>query len=89
MSENHNYLFKIAKHEHEFQQIHRLNYQTFVKEIPQHRQNQEEMLIDPYNSENTYIICLKDNQVVGMIAVRDKRPFSLGQLPTTLKGRGL
>ncbi len=68
---------KIATEQHEFQQIHRLNYETFVKEIPQHEQNELEILIDPYNSENTYIICLKENQVVGMVAVRDKRPFSI------------
>lgn len=77
MSENHEYIFKIATHPNEFQQIHQLNYQTFVKEIPQHHENEQEMLIDPYNDENTYIICLKETQVVGMLAVRDKRPFSL------------
>lgn len=77
MSENHEYLFKIATHPHELQQIHQLNYQTFVKEIPQHHENEQEMLIDPFNDENTYIICLKETQVIGMIAVRDKRPFSL------------
>lgn len=77
MSENHDYLFKIADCHHEFQQIHYLNYQTFVKEIPQHQQNEQEMLIDPYNNENTYIICLKETNVIGMIAVRDVRPFSL------------
>jgi aspartate aminotransferase-like enzyme len=77
MSENHDYLFKIATHHHEFQQIHELNYQTFVKEIPQHHQNEEEMLIDHFNDENTYIICVKENRVVGMLAVRDQRPFSL------------
>lgn len=77
MSENHEYLFKIATHPQELQQIHQLNYQTFVKEIPQHHENEQEMLIDPFNDENTYIICLKETQVIGMIAVRDKRPFSL------------
>ncbi|WP_147532578.1 aminotransferase class V-fold PLP-dependent enzyme [Bacillus marasmi] len=77
MSENHDYIFKIANHPQEFQQIHQLNYQTFVKEIPQHHENEQEMLIDPYNDENTYIICIKETQVIGMIAIRDKRPFSL------------
>ncbi|MGJ7920472.1 aminotransferase class V-fold PLP-dependent enzyme [Neobacillus sp. LXY-4] len=77
MSENHDYLFKIAAQPHEFQQIHRLNYQTFVNEIPQHEQNEQGILVDPYHNENTYIICLKETQVVGMIAIRDVRPFSL------------
>lgn len=77
MNENHEYLFKIAVHQHELQQIHQLNYQTFVKEIPQHQQNKEESLVDPFNEENTYIICVKDDRVVGMLAIRDQRPFSL------------
>jgi aspartate aminotransferase-like enzyme/N-acyl-L-homoserine lactone synthetase len=71
------YLFRIAKHEHEFVQIHRLNYQTFVEEIPQHEKNENGILIDPFHKENTYLICLKNNEVIGMIAVRDQRPFSL------------
>ena len=71
------YHYKIAKHEHEFTQIHRLNYQTFVQEIPQHNKNEDEILIDPFHNENTYLICLKNDELVGMIAVRDQRPFSL------------
>jgi aspartate aminotransferase-like enzyme len=84
-------MFKIAKHEQEFAQIHRLNYQTFVEEIPQHAKNENGILIDTFHEENTYLICLKNNEVIGMIAVRDKRPFSLDkkigkveeQLPVT------
>jgi predicted N-acetyltransferase YhbS len=71
------YLFRIAKHEHEFVQIHRLNYQTFVEEIPQHEKNENGILIDPFHKENMYLICLKNNEVIGMIVVRDQRPFSL------------
>jgi aspartate aminotransferase-like enzyme len=71
------YTFKIAKHDDEFEQIHRLNYQIFVEEIPQHAPNNEKKLVDPFHNENTYLICLKDEQLIGMIAVRDKRPFSL------------
>jgi hypothetical protein len=31
--------FKIASEDWEFQEIHRLNYETFVEEIPQHPSN--------------------------------------------------
>ena len=69
--------FKIATEDWEFAQIHHLNYQTFVEEIPQHAANPDHALVDKFHRENTYIICLDRGQVVGMIAVRDRRPFSL------------
>ncbi|MEW5806502.1 MAG: aminotransferase class V-fold PLP-dependent enzyme [Acidobacteriota bacterium] len=71
--------FKIATEDWEFEQIHRLNYKTFVEEIPQHGQNHEGILIDRFHDENTYIIAVNGNAVVGMIAVRDRHPFSLEQ----------
>jgi aspartate aminotransferase-like enzyme len=77
LSEKNEYIYKIANHQHEFEMIHQLNYQTFSEEIPQHHKNEHGRLIDPFHHENTYIICLKDTELVGMIAIRDKRPFSL------------
>ena len=32
-------VFKVASADWEFEQIHRLNYRTFVEEIPQHASN--------------------------------------------------
>lgn len=69
--------FKIASEPEEFEQIHRLNYKTFVGEIPQHEENDENRLIDRFDKENTYIICVDDGRIVGMLAVRGNRPFSL------------
>lgn len=69
--------FKIADRPEEIAQIHRLNYQTFVEEIPQHHANPDQLLVDKFHAENTYIICLDAGRVVGMIAVRANRPFSL------------
>jgi len=70
-------LFKIADQPWEFEEIHKLNYRTFVEEIPQHEPNKEKKLVDKFHNENTYIICLDGEKLVGMIAYRDKRPFSL------------
>ncbi|MFB4212135.1 GNAT family N-acetyltransferase [Shouchella sp. JSM 1781072] len=70
---------KIADENNEFEQIYQLNYQTFVEEIPQHLPNSQEKLIDRFNSENVYIIAKIDEDVIGMICVREKRPFSLDQ----------
>lgn len=71
--------FKIADDDREFEQIHRLNYRTFVEEIPQHEANPDSRLIDKFHPENTYAICLDDDRVVGMLAARGTRPFSLDQ----------
>lgn len=69
--------FKIASEKGEFDQIHALNYETFAEEIPQHDRNDERSLVDKFHEENTYIICLDSGELVGMLAVRDRRPFSL------------
>lgn len=71
------YTFKIADEPWEFEQILSLNYETFVEEIPQHPANPNRILMDAFHEENTYLICIKDRQVLGMLAVRGKRPFSL------------
>lgn len=70
-------IFKIADRPDEFEQIFRLNYKTFVEEIPQHEVNAERRLVDKFHSENTYFICKDGEVLLGMIAVRDQRPFSL------------
>ena len=77
MSNNDSLVFKVASEPWEFEQIHEINYQTFVHEIPQHQQNESQKLVDKYHEENTYVICLRDREVLGMIALRDKRPLSL------------
>ena len=71
------YSVKIASQEHEFEQIHRLNYETFVEEIPQHHPNPERRLVDKFHENNIYIICQKGRELIGMVTVRGRRPFSL------------
>ncbi|MBI3853248.1 MAG: GNAT family N-acetyltransferase [Verrucomicrobia bacterium] len=71
--------FKMATEEREFELIHRLNYKTFVEEIPQHHPDPARRLVDKFHAENTYVICLSGEHLVGMLAVRGNRPFSLDQ----------
>lgn len=71
--------FRIASRPDELVQVHRLNYRTFVEEIPQHAPNAERVLVDRFDAENTYVVCLRGEVVVGMISVRGSRPFSLDQ----------
>jgi aspartate aminotransferase-like enzyme/GNAT superfamily N-acetyltransferase len=70
-------LFKIASEAWEFEAIHRLNYRTFVEEIPQHPANAERRLVDRFHAENTYAICLDGERLAGMVCGRGGRPFSL------------
>ncbi len=86
--------FKFASEPWEFEQIHRLNYQTFVEEIPQHQLSASRRLVDKFHTENTYLICLENQKLVGMLAARGRRPFSLDQKLANLDmylppGRGI
>jgi aspartate aminotransferase-like enzyme len=72
-------VFKFADEDWEFEQIHRLNYRTFVEEIPQHQASPTHRLVDKFHSENTYLICLSGRKLAGMLAARGNRPFSLDQ----------
>ncbi|HTY89474.1 MAG TPA: aminotransferase class V-fold PLP-dependent enzyme [Candidatus Acidoferrum sp.] len=72
-------VFKVAAEDWEFEQIHRLNYRTFVEEIPQHQPSAVPRLVDKFHAENTYLICLSNQKLAGMLAVRGNRPFSLDQ----------
>src|SRR5216110_3339012 len=69
--------FKIATEDWELEAVHRLNYKTFVEEIPQHAHNPEQRLVDKFHKENSYAICLDGERLVGMVAGRSQRPFSL------------
>jgi aspartate aminotransferase-like enzyme len=71
--------FKVASEDWEFEQVHALNYRTFVEEIPQHQPSSTPRLVDKFHTENTYLVCLCDGMVVGMVAARGRRPFSLDQ----------
>ena len=72
-------VFKVASEDWEVEQIHRLNYKTFVEEIPQHHAAPAQRLVDKFHAENTYLICLAGRTLAGMLAMRGNRPFSLDQ----------
>jgi aspartate aminotransferase-like enzyme len=71
--------YKIADQLWEFEQIKKLNYATFVEEIPQHSQSSERSLTDKFHNENIYFICVSEKNLFGMVAIRNKRPFSIDQ----------
>ena len=81
-------VFKQADEPWEFEEIFQLNYASFVEEVPQHPSNDDRVLVDRFHAENTYFICRREQDLVGMICVRDRRSFSLdeklGRLETYL-----
>ncbi|MDZ4198260.1 MAG: aminotransferase class V-fold PLP-dependent enzyme, partial [Kiritimatiellia bacterium] len=77
-------MFKMATEPDELRRIRALNYRTFVEEIPQHSPNLDRSLVDRFEDENTYCICRRGDEVIGMIALRSNRPFSLDAKLTNL-----
>jgi aspartate aminotransferase-like enzyme len=73
------YIFKQAESDLEFEQIHRLNYRTFVNEIRQYTDPGNEQLVDKFHHKNVYFIGQKHGRVVGMLSAHDKPPFSIGE----------
>src|SRR5262245_19075428 len=71
------YHFKMAQTEAEFEQVHRLNYRTFVREIPQHADTGAGRLVDKFHDWNTYFLALDGERLVGMLSVHDRAPFSV------------
>jgi aspartate aminotransferase-like enzyme len=71
------YVFKQADTDEEFDQIHRLNYRTFVGEIPQHPDPGTGRLIDKFHEKNAYFIVLREGRLIGMVSGHDRPPFSI------------
>ncbi|HEV3204864.1 MAG TPA: aminotransferase class V-fold PLP-dependent enzyme [Gemmataceae bacterium] len=71
------YTFKRAETPQELEQIHRLNFRTFVNEIPQHPDPGNGHLVDKYHDKNAYFIVVQDGQVLGMVSSHDQPPFSV------------
>ena len=69
--------FKAATQPWEFEALQRLNHDTFTGEIAQHPVQADGRLVDPFHEENHYLMALCAEEVVGMVALRGCRPFSL------------
>lgn len=61
----------------DFDDIRRLNHQTFASEIPQHAPRADGRLVDRFEDESTFIIARDNEKLAGMLALRDQRPFSI------------
>ncbi len=71
--------FKIACEPRELEQVHALHYKAFVQEIPQHAPNTEERHVDRFHDQNVYVVALEGEAVIGSLALRAERPWSLDQ----------
>lgn len=72
-----NYVFKRAETEQEFEQVHALNYRTFVSEISQYADNGSGVLVDKFHHKNNYFIVLRHGRLLGMLCTHDQAPFSV------------
>lgn len=75
------YVFKRAETRHEFEQIHCLNWKTFVSEIPQHPDpgTGSGQLVDKFHDKSAYFIVVWNDRVVGMVSSHDQPPFSVAE----------
>ncbi len=71
------YEFKRAETNHEFAQLHELNYRTFVQEVGQYEDRGAGSLVDKFHGKNTYFMAVLGDRAVGMVAVHDEAPFSI------------
>lgn len=71
------YTFKRAETRQEFEQIHQLNFRTFVHEIPQHSDPGTGRLVDKFHDKSAYFIVVREGRVVGMVSSHDQPPFSV------------
>ncbi|HUR82006.1 MAG TPA: GNAT family N-acetyltransferase [Thermoanaerobaculia bacterium] len=74
--------FRVARGNRELEQLHALHYRAFVEEIPQHPRNDDHLHVDRFHDQNVYVVAVDGERVVGSLALRTHRPFSLdGKLP--------
>src|SRR6266852_1601010 len=73
------YTVKLAETEAEYRGLRRLNHQIFALELGQHEATPDGLLTDRFEDRSRYIIALRDEAVIGMVAIHDKPPFSIEQ----------
>lgn len=71
------FVFKLADSSEEIEEVHRINYETFVREVSQYDDDGSGRLVDKFVEKNIYLICKLDEEAVGMVAVHDEPPFSV------------
>ncbi len=71
------YEFRPIRTEGEIEEVHRLNYQTFVIEIPQHSPDASGILIDKFHDKNLYFGAFREGILTGMVSVHSQPPFSI------------
>lgn len=86
------YIFKRADTAHELEQVHRLNYRTFVGEVHQYPDSGTGILVDKFHHKNVYFVALRDGHVVGMTGIHGEPPFSVADRlpdPSVLQAPGV
>jgi hypothetical protein len=71
------YEFRAINSDGEMKEVHHLNYNTFVIEIPQHTVDPSGFLIDKFHDKNLYFGAFRNGILTGMISVHSQPPFSI------------
>ena len=58
-------------------QVHRLDHASCTGEVPQHTARPDALLVDQFDGDDDDLVCLDNDRLVGLLAVRDRRPFRL------------
>jgi predicted GNAT family N-acyltransferase len=69
--------FKPVTTDDELRQIHQLNHKTFAEELGQYEISASGELIDRFHGSNTYFVAKDGDEVIGMISINSKLPFSI------------
>ncbi len=81
------YNYKIADQEWEMEAIHRLNGATFAGEMLRDEAPLDGRLVDRFHETNVYVICVRERELLGMVAVGFERPFSFDEMVADLDER--
>jgi len=57
--------------------LHRLNYRTFVQELGQYADDGSGTRRDKFHDKNIYLVCERAGELLGMVSVHDRAPFSV------------
>jgi aspartate aminotransferase-like enzyme len=71
---------------HDLDAIRRINHRTFAEEIPQHDARPDGLLVDRFERDSLFIVARSNNEIVGMLALKHARPFSLDTKLADLDG---
>ena len=73
------YRFERAESDSRFEQIFRFTNDVFARELHQYAPEDSGRKVDKFHNKNVYFVALEGDELVGIIALHDKPPFSIAE----------